>query len=133
MHEHAAVSLLGARSGACSPDMTSRLRRQAHKKRRKNPYPWYLVSREAETEQFFPTCRTQMNTVWPVNNCLYWPRLGSSVCVLVVFGTCFKVSSREKCAQTAYRTTLLWRNLARYPTNCFISVSKETTCLKLFV
>ena len=25
--------------------------------------PWYLVTREAETEQFFPTCRMQMNTV----------------------------------------------------------------------
>ena len=57
-------------------------------KKRRSITSWHLVSREAETAQFFPTRRTQMKTVWPVNKHPDWPGLKSSVCVQVVFGTC---------------------------------------------
>ena len=119
---------------------TSRLRHQAravHGSNRNNAgifTPWYMVSREAETEPFSPTCQTQTNTVWPVNEEPYWPSLGSSVCVRDMvchdlFSSmwpcrrpagseyngdtrCYKSLSRAAlasnfCAQTAYRTTPL--------------------------
>ena len=122
MQEHAAISSLGAYGGACSVGTTSRLRHEAlvvHGSKRNDAGSLIPVVERAETEQFYPTCRTQINPVWPVNKGPCWPGLRSSVCVLVVFATCRDGDTRSLkstfsetlqgniCAQTACRTTLL--------------------------
>ena len=126
MKEHAAVSLFGAHSGACSVDVTSRLRRQAlfvhgsTSNDARSFTPWYLV----ETEQFFPTCRTQMNTVWPVSKGPYGPSLRSSVCVLVVFGDLFVFNVA---ILMNYKLRVL-RHAAFQVT--FVAKRSQTTCVR---